>query len=169
MLTRALLTSAILLTTLAVAGAFILRRRQTASKKAQSLLGRKLPVALAGGVRYLLFTSKYCVPCRQLKEALDAAQVSWKELALEDSRPWFEALGLRSTPFLIEIDARRSVVAVWDAYQTREALEHLANQAQRPTPREDGERLPDVQYRPPEQATETPASQQAQLLRKSGR
>ncbi len=113
MATRLALAGTVLLGSLA-AGALWRRAIVAASgKHSRELLGHRLPRGLVDGARYLVFTSRYCIACGELKEALRASGVRWREVAVESDPGLFQALGLAATPVLVELSESGTVMHYW--------------------------------------------------------
>lgn len=125
MITRLIVASSLIVAVTATSVALRMLSRKRSTARRLSLLGAQLPEDLSSATRYLLFTSKYCIPCTALKETLSESGAQWKELRVESDRRWFEALGIRSTPVLLELTENGRVRRVWDSTQTESALAHL--------------------------------------------
>ncbi len=87
----------------------------------------KLPPELSDGARFLLFTSRYCIPCAELKEALAASGSEWKEVRVEDNPSEFRRLGILATPVLVEVSDDGAPLRHWGPESVGAALEALRN------------------------------------------
>jgi thiol-disulfide isomerase/thioredoxin len=82
----------------------------------------------------LLFTSPTCVLCRELKPSLDAFRRQYRELRvhmvdLDDDPGVFDAMSVRSTPYVVAVDGR-GVVRGRGVANSLEQIEELVREAQ---------------------------------------
>lgn len=81
----------------------------------------------------LLFTSPTCVLCRELKPSLDAFRRQYRELRvqtvdLDAEASVFDAMAVRSTPYVVAVD-RRGVVRGRGVANSLEQIEELVREA----------------------------------------
>ena len=81
----------------------------------------------------LLFTSPTCVLCRELKPSLDAFRRQYRELRvqtvdLETEAAVFDAMAVRSTPYVVAVD-RDGVVRGRGVANSLEQIEELVREA----------------------------------------
>lgn len=81
----------------------------------------------------LLFTSPTCVLCRELKPSLDAFRRQYRELRvqtvdLEAEAAVFDAMAVRSTPYVVAVD-RDGVVRGRGVANSLEQIEELVREA----------------------------------------
>ncbi len=81
----------------------------------------------------LLFTSPTCVLCRELKPSLDAFRRQYRELRvqtvdLDSEAAVFDAMAVRSTPYVVAVD-RRGVVRGRGVANSLEQIEELVREA----------------------------------------
>lgn len=81
----------------------------------------------------LLFTSPTCVLCRELKPSLDAFRRQYRELRvqtvdLETEATVFDAMAVRSTPYVVAVD-RDGVVRGRGVANSLEQIEELVREA----------------------------------------
>lgn len=81
----------------------------------------------------LLFTSPTCVLCRELKPSLDAFRRQYRELRvqtvdLDSEGPVFDAMAVRSTPYVVAVD-RGGVVRGRGVANSLEQIEELVREA----------------------------------------
>ncbi len=81
----------------------------------------------------LLFTSPTCVLCRELKPSLDAFRRQYRELRvqtidLESDAAVFDAMAVRSTPYVVAVDAA-GVVRGRGVANSLEQIEELVREA----------------------------------------
>ena len=81
----------------------------------------------------LLFTSPTCVLCRELKPSLDAFRRQYRELRvqtvdLETEPAVFDAMAVRSTPYVVAVD-RDGVVRGRGVANSLEQIEELVREA----------------------------------------
>lgn len=93
-----------------------------ALRRSLTIVGRQLPRELSKGSRYLLFTSQYCIPCAELKSALDNSGQSWREITVEDEPAAFRRLRIRATPVLIQVTEEGVAERYWGPDSVGEAL-----------------------------------------------
>ena len=82
----------------------------------------------------LLFTSPTCVLCRELKPSLDAFRRQYRELRvhtvdLDDDAAVFDAMAVRSTPYVVAVD-QLGVVRGRGVANSLEQIEELVREAQ---------------------------------------
>jgi thiol-disulfide isomerase/thioredoxin len=82
----------------------------------------------------LLFTSPTCVLCRELKPSLDAFRRQYRELRvhtvdLEQDPAVFDAMAVRSTPYVVAVDGS-GVVRGRGVANSLEQIEELVREAQ---------------------------------------
>lgn len=85
------------------------------------------------GLTVLLFTSPTCVLCRELKPSLDAFRRQYRELRmqtvdLEADAGVFDAMAVRSTPYVVAVDAA-GVVRGRGVANSLEQIEELVREA----------------------------------------
>lgn len=81
----------------------------------------------------LLFTSPTCVLCRELKPSLDAFRRQYRELRvhtvdLDDDGAVFDAMAVRSTPYVVAVD-QEGVVRGRGVANSLEQIEELVREA----------------------------------------
>ncbi len=94
-------------------------------KHSRKLLGQRLPRDLVDAAQYLVFTSRYCIACGELKEALGKSGVRWREVAVESEPGLFQALGLSATPVLVELSDSGAVTRYWGPEAADKAIASL--------------------------------------------
>jgi len=85
------------------------------------LVGSPVHTAFARNVRFLVFTSRYCISCGELKRALEQGTVGWKEVPVEQYPEAFRNLGIDATPVLIELSPEGIIVGCWGPASVEEA------------------------------------------------
>lgn len=81
----------------------------------------------------LLFTSRTCVLCRELRPSLDAFRRQYRELHvqivdLDADAPVFDAMAVRSTPYVVAVDSA-GVVRGRGVANSLEQIEELVREA----------------------------------------
>jgi hypothetical protein len=87
----------------------------------------------AHALTVLLFTSRTCVLCRELKPSLDAFRRQYREIGmrtldLDDDAAIFSALTVRSTPYVVTVD-RDGVVRGRGVANSLEQIEELVRES----------------------------------------
>jgi hypothetical protein len=96
-------------------------------RRSNEILGTRFPKSEWGESRYLLFTSRYCIPCGVLKNALEESGQNWKEVRVEVDPNAFRRLGISTTPVLIELNEKGIAQRLWGPESLADALASIGS------------------------------------------
>lgn len=137
MILRFVIVGLVLSASIAAAAAWRMAVHRASTKRSREIVGTRFPKSFTNGSRYLLFTSRYCIPCAELKEALEESGEPWKEITVESDALEFRRLGLRATPVLIELSERGVAQRYWGPDSVDHALAILDGEARSPQTTQD--------------------------------